>query len=226
MPVDYQDGKVYCIRSHQTDKVYVGSTCQALSARMAGHRRQFNCFLNGKQNKVMSFDILQYNDAYIELICNHPCNNKEELLKEEGHYIRTTPNCINKTILGRTRNEYGKEYYDKNKETVQEKQKVYRENNKDKIKLNDKKYYEENKEKIQEYKKKWCEENKEIIKQKKKQYYEENKDKKKEYDKIYREMKKEIIHCPCGGTYNKPKQKRHDETQKHKHYLETLNNIQ
>lgn len=193
MPIDYQNGKIYCIRSHQTDKVYVGSTCQQLSARIAGHRRNYKSYLNGKDRKVMSFDILQYDDAYIELIRNYPCSSKEELLKEEGHYIRTTPNCINRTILGRTQTEYSKEYYEVNKDIVREKNKKYRDENKEKKKEIDKKYYEENKEKIQEYKKKYQEQNREIIKEKRKQYFEDNKERKKEYDKLYRERNKEKI---------------------------------
>jgi len=57
-----------------------------------------------------------------------PCDNKEELTKKEGEYIRST-DCINKQIAGRTQ----KEYREDNKEKVKEQRKEYYENNKDKI---------------------------------------------------------------------------------------------
>jgi hypothetical protein len=77
---DFSKGKIYCIRSHQTDKVYVGSTVQKhLCMRMAGHKRDFKYYKNGKHSYVTSFDILQYDDAYIELIEDFPCENRNQL---------------------------------------------------------------------------------------------------------------------------------------------------
>ena len=37
---NYQNGKIYCIRSHQTDNIYIGSTTQKLCVRMAEHKRK------------------------------------------------------------------------------------------------------------------------------------------------------------------------------------------
>ena len=31
--------KIYCIRNHIDDQIYLGSTCQSLSKRMAYHRQ-------------------------------------------------------------------------------------------------------------------------------------------------------------------------------------------
>ena len=81
---NYQNGKLYTIRSHQTDKVYVGSTVQELSVRMAGHRSDFKGYTKGGTNYVTSFELLKYNDAYIELIELYPCNSKVELDRGEG----------------------------------------------------------------------------------------------------------------------------------------------
>ena len=36
---DYSQGKIYCIRNTISDEIYIGSTCQSLSQRMAQHRR-------------------------------------------------------------------------------------------------------------------------------------------------------------------------------------------
>ena len=100
--------------------------------------------------------------------------------------------------------EYGKQYYQANKEKIKEYNKQYYEENKEKKK----EYYEVNKEKIKqqmkeynkgyyeankEKKKEYREANKEKIKEKKKEYYEANKEKIKQYMKQYNETNKEKI---------------------------------
>ena len=40
--MDYKNGKIYKILNTITDDVYVGSTCQPLSKRMAKHRETIN----------------------------------------------------------------------------------------------------------------------------------------------------------------------------------------
>jgi hypothetical protein len=112
--VNYKNGKIYCIRSFQTEKVYVGSTCEKLSKRMAHHRNAYKRYLNGKCNKVTSYDILKYDDAYIELIEYCPCDSREELCKKEGEHIRKNE-CVNKRCEGvivdaKYKSEYNKKY--------------------------------------------------------------------------------------------------------------------
>ena len=78
-----------------------------------------------------------------------------------------------------------------------EKQKQYRENNKEQIKKyylkHNKEYYENNKEKNNKECKKYRENNKDKIKQKQKEYYENNKDKLNKQKKEYYEKNKELI---------------------------------
>jgi hypothetical protein len=100
---NYKNGKVYAIRSYQTEEIYIGSTTQKLSDRMYGHRGNFKS--KGTCNSKL---ILQYEDAYIELIEEYSCDNKEQLLRKEGEHIRAT-NCVNKLIAGRTQKEYREE---------------------------------------------------------------------------------------------------------------------
>lgn len=38
-PRNYSNGKIYCIRNHIDEHIYIGSTCQSLSKRMAYHRQ-------------------------------------------------------------------------------------------------------------------------------------------------------------------------------------------
>jgi GIY-YIG catalytic domain len=83
MPANkYESGKVYALRSHKTDKIYVGSTCQTLSKRFYDHTCRSN------KNHTSAREILQYDDAYIELLENFPCTCKDELEKRQGEYIR------------------------------------------------------------------------------------------------------------------------------------------
>jgi len=151
---DYQQGKIYAIRSHLTTDVYIGATCKRLSDRMAGHRYAY------KKNIVpcKSFNIIERGDAYMELIEAFPCNNKDELNKREGEIIRTTLNAVNARVEGRTKQEYReinkekmkeylKEYREKHKEKAKEYQKEYRENNNEDLKIKKKEYYERTKNK-------------------------------------------------------------------------------
>jgi post-segregation antitoxin (ccd killing protein) len=172
--MNYNNGKIYSIRSHQTDDVYVGSTTQPLSKRLSKHRQEFNRWKNENKNKkyYSSFEILKYDDAYIELIEAYPCNSKEELEKREGEIIRATENCVNKNIAGRTQ----KQYRADNKEIIAERMKQYREDNKEALAEQMKQYRDDNKETIAVQTKQYRADNKEIIAEKSKQYYENNND--------------------------------------------------
>ena len=155
--VNYQKGKIYTIRSRNSDKVYVGSTCNELRKRIYEHKKDYRYWVNGKPKYVSSFEVLNDGNCYIELFEKCPCNSKAELKRREGEVMRSIE-CVNKVIAGRTRKEYEEEHkeqkkkyykerYQKNKEEYNKKQKEWRENNKKKIK----EYYQKNKE---EYNKK------------------------------------------------------------------------
>jgi hypothetical protein len=135
---NFANGKIYAIRSHQTEQIYVGSTTQTLAQRFAKHRRILN---------TMSKEIIKFEDCYIELLENYPCADKNELNRREGHFIRTM-NCVNKNIAGRT---YA-EYYVDNKEHRTEQAKYYYQNNKEQAKQRMKQYREEHKEQIKQHK--------------------------------------------------------------------------
>ena len=123
--VNYQNGKIYKLVSFQTDKIYIGSTCEKLTVRKAKHKSDYKRFLDGKRCSITSFEILKYDDVDIILLEKCPCENKEELHRKERFYIENTNNCVNKYIPTRT----DKEYYEDNREKIKE----YREQNKEKI---------------------------------------------------------------------------------------------
>ena len=145
----YDNAKIYKITSSKTDKIYIGSTIQPLKERLSKHKTDYKGWLKGKYAKVTSYDIIQYDDCKIELIKNFPCESKKSLEREEGKYIREN-NCVNKCVVGRTPKEYGKTYYEANKEKIKEADKAYREANREKITEKSKEYYEANRKKFTE----------------------------------------------------------------------------
>ena len=210
--MDYKNGKIYTIRSHQTDKIYIGSTTQPLSKRLSAHKAHFRAYLDGKYNNVTSFEIIKYGDAYIELLEEYPCETKDQLHKKEGGCIRSEPNCVNKCVAGRTTKQYKEEHKDfyktynhsYYKDNIEQKKQYYKDNteylikrqtsyNKDhieQIKDYGKKYYEINVDKIKTRTKQYYEINADKIKARTKKYRELNRDKIKEYQNKYREQKK------------------------------------
>jgi len=211
--MDYKNGKIYSIRSYQTDEIYIGSTCTSLSKRLYKHKDVYKRYNEGKRKHIVSaFEILKYDDCYIELIELYPCNSKIELHKREGELIREM-DCVNKFIPGRTMKQY---YID----------------NQDKIKQQRKQYYKDNREKIKQKEKQYRIDNQDKIKQQKKQYRIDNKDKIKQYEKQYRidnkdkikQRVKQPINCICGSTIQKTEKARHNRSKKHRTYIFNLHN--
>lgn len=158
---NYQNGKIYCIRSFKTNDIYIGSTTQPLCKRIDEHRQSYKTWIDRKRRYVSSFELIKHGDAYIELIFLYPCISKEELKREEGKYQREV-DCVNRNIAGRTK----KEWLEDNKEHIQEYMKEYKEKNKEKEKEYMKEYKEKNREKKKEYMKEWHRKNKEKAKEK------------------------------------------------------------
>ena len=172
---DYSKGKIYTIRC-RTDKtlIYVGSTIQPLSVRLGGHK---NKSIDIKYENRLIYKTInnKWEDWYIELYEDYPCENKEQLNKKEGEIIRLI-GTLNILVAGRTRPEYREE----NKEQITQNKKQYYENNKEIIIDKHKIYYEENKEKLLDYAKDYG-----------KTYYEQNKE-------IILAKQREKITCECG----------------------------
>jgi len=141
MAPSYANGKVYCIRDRSDgDKmVYVGSTIRTLSERMSSHRRDIKNHPHLKLYKRMVEKGV--GNFHIELLQDFPCENKDQLRKAEGDAIRAN-NMIdagcNEKLAGRSMKEWMAEH----REELNEKQKVYVENNKDKVFVQRKNYRE------------------------------------------------------------------------------------
>ena len=116
-----------------------GSTCEELSQRMARHRRRYKAYLNEKGVHCSSFhlcDEFGVENCKIELVEDHPCSNKEELLKQEGYHIQSNE-CENKRVAGRTK----KEFYLQNKETMDKYKRQWCEENRERVLEEKKKKY-------------------------------------------------------------------------------------
>jgi len=152
---NFSQGKIYVIKSNKTDNIYIGSTTKTLNERLNSHKFNYKYYKAGLFGYTTSYKLLEFDDVYIELIENFPCNNKYELTQREGYHIRLNKNCVNKQIPSRTI----KEYYQDNKDKYAERGRIYRELNKELIKQKRKIYIELNADKIREtkYKKHICE---------------------------------------------------------------------
>jgi molecular chaperone DnaK (HSP70) len=231
---DYQKGKIYKILNTIDDEIYVGSTCETLSQRMARHRA--TCKRNNSSLIYKHMNQLGVEHFYIELIEDWPCDRIDELLKREGEIIRSigTLNKSGKINVKENMNEYHKQYHHDNLEKRREQKKQWYENNKDNIKEHNennkdkiKEYYENNKDKIKEYYennkdkiKEYYENNKDKIKDKSKEYYENNKDKiKGYYEQNKEQIKQQLVECECGCVMNVRSLAKHKQSKKHKQLL-------
>jgi hypothetical protein len=120
--VNYENGKIYKIVCNITGLCYIGSTCEpTLARRLAEHVGDYKGYKNGKRSYISSFKVLENNDYYIILLENVTnCVSKDQLHARERFYIENNK-CVNKYVVGRTRKEYKKEYYEENKEIILEK---------------------------------------------------------------------------------------------------------
>ena len=145
--VNYQNGKIYKLWSPSKNIIYIGSTTQPLCKRLVVHLSHYKAY-NKDNTKLYltSFLVLECEDYKIELLEEYACNNKQQLEKKEGEYIRNY-DCCNKHIVGRTQ----KEYNEDNKEKLLEYIKQYKTDNADRLKAYRKQYNTDNADKRKEY---------------------------------------------------------------------------
>lgn len=158
--VNYQDGKIFMLRSEHIAKVYIGCTCKKyLSQVLAKMCYDYNEYIKNpnEENEKDYYEILGYGKYHIQLIANYSCNNKQELQEECNKYINYYYCCNepkiyipssekyitkykdilkNKYIQNKDfYNEKSKKYYEKNKESILQKHKLLKLNEKNR-KLN------------------------------------------------------------------------------------------
>ncbi len=104
---------IYKLSCSVTGLNYYGSTKQTLHRRLQKHESDYRCYIKGTYKRfTTSYDILKNNDYKIELMEHCEEENRNE---RESYYIRNFE-CVNKITIGRTTQEYGKEWHERNKE--------------------------------------------------------------------------------------------------------------
>ena len=137
MTFNYSNGLIYkivCNDVNITD-IYVGSCCN-FRRRKTAHK---TC-CNNKKSKNYNFKIYQtiranggwQNWSMLE-VEKYSCNDKRELELRERHWLEQLKANLNCNIPSRTQKERKKQYYEENKNKINEKQKQYNEKNKNKI---------------------------------------------------------------------------------------------
>ena len=105
---------IYVLKSNSTDKIYVGSTTNCIVKRYKSHLNDYKRYLNNKSSKYLtSFEILKYDNHYIDLLEFLTTDNKKEMHRIEGDYIKQFANiCVNHNIAGRNKNQYKQDNFD------------------------------------------------------------------------------------------------------------------
>ena len=202
---DYNKSQIYNIYCNDTNikKHYIGGT-NSFPYRKRAHK--YSC--NNEKSNIYNIPLYQFirsnggwNNFSFEILEEYKCNNKQELLQREEHWMQkynfdNLLNCIRAKI------------------TIEEQRKI------------NKQYKIDNAIPIKEYKKKYRIDNAVPIKEKNKIYYLNNIEAKREYNRQYRidnaillkEKRKKSQKCECGGKYRSDNKKRHFNTDKHKRY--------
>ena len=109
---DNENAKIYVIRNHSNDLVYVGATTQRLSSIMSRHR--YNAMTAKQKRKLYNaIRSIGPDNFYIELLEAYPCQSREELSTRNGHWIRTLDsynNGYNGKIENRKMSKWCNEY--------------------------------------------------------------------------------------------------------------------
>jgi len=121
--VNYLQSKIYRIVCNQSGKIYIGSTTTSLSSRLSQHKKLLKSLKSGTSKEV-----LENNDFSIVLLEDYPCERKEQLLQRERFYIETM-DCVNKNIPNRSK----EDWYQDNRERLIEKQTIWNNAHKDKL---------------------------------------------------------------------------------------------
>ena len=208
--VDYSKGQIYKIWDTSYTKCYIGSSVQPLCKRMLKHKCDYKRYVNGKFDYVSVFDLFDEfgeQNCKIEWVEDFSCNSKKELNAREGYYIRNNE-CVNKKIEGRDK----KQYYQDRREHFLEKAQIHRDNHREERKEYFKQRYIDKKEEIVEKKKEHIQNNLEKVREQARQSYHRNK-----------AVKNRPYTCECGLTLRHSGKARHEKTQKHQQYIQSLN---
>ena len=184
--------KLICADGHY----YYGSTTNHKS-RHENHKKQ--SILRPNNPLYKHINTIGWDNVTFKIIEYYPCNNNEELTKQEDTYIKASKDANDELCLNTNRaytsykekQENMKEYYEMHKEELLQYQRDYREENAEKIKEYHDVYNVLNAEKKIAYSKEYREKNREKVLEGNRIYYEKNKEAILEKGKIYAAAHKE-----------------------------------
>jgi hypothetical protein len=128
----FNNSKIYLIKAKNIPDslIYIGYTTLPLNKRFSIHKSHYNEYKNNKRRLTTSFLLFQkygIENCIIELIKLVNVNTLQHIKQIEMHYINSME-CVNKQRFLSYH-----EYYINNIDKIKEKNKIYKENNKDKI---------------------------------------------------------------------------------------------
>lgn len=219
LPIDYSKTIIYkiCCNDVNIKEVYVGHTTD-LVRRRQNHK---DCckYENRKEYNTYKYKFIRDNGGWenwsIVPVEDFPCENVNQATIRERYWVEELKPELNKHIPSRSNQEWGKYYYEKNKDKINERHRNYNEKNKERLAEIAKNKYEENKDKINERKKEYREINKERLAEIAKKKYEENK-------QIINEKRKEKFTCECGSICRIADRAKHFKSKKHQEYLSSV----
>jgi hypothetical protein len=97
-------GRIYRISAPGCDRVYVGSTCKTLSARLGKHKRNMRAWERGTFNYVTSFELVGRPDVTIDLIEEEEYQDLQHMRDREAYWIARLP-TVNRRTPGRSQAE-------------------------------------------------------------------------------------------------------------------------
>ena len=120
-----KSGKIYQLEDLSNGNLYIGSTIERLSTRLAKHRYNYNMYVQGNGCYCSSYKILENNNYQISLLEKYICDSRDDIIEREGiyvnNYIKDNKIVINKNMPGRKQDkQYFRDYYQRNKERLRE----------------------------------------------------------------------------------------------------------
>ena len=129
MPVIHREGKTYKIYNTITYDIYIGGIAQKLCERTRGHRQQSKSKSHFNYPIYKAFREHGIANFFIELVEKCTCDDRDELGKTEGDFIRTLKPSLNKRIECRL----NKEYYQDNRNSIIQKPREHANQNSEKV---------------------------------------------------------------------------------------------
>ena len=176
--IDYSKTIIYkiCCNDLTITSVYVGHTTDFIR-RCSSHKTNCN---NGKLNCKV-YQMIRQNGGWLNWtmieIEKYLCIDSNEATARERYHYEIENSTLNTLYPFRNK----KEYYQQNKELLNNNSKEYYKQNKEECNNNSKEYYKQNKEECNNYSKEWKLNNKVKVTNYSKEYYQNNKEKKHQY---------------------------------------------